>query len=106
MPYPAVRHTRPTAWAMSPMRLPTTAAAMPASRASSAVAISRRSSGRARPTVKLTAESPTQPSRIAPQSRLTRSPSRRRYPSGMPCTIASLTEAQMTAGKGMGAQEG
>lgn len=77
-PYPAARPTVPTAWAMSPILLPGTAAAIPAASAASAVSISRRSAGRARPTVKLTAASPTQPPSFAPQSMLTRSPSRSR----------------------------
>lgn len=94
------------AWAMSPIRLPATAAAIPAARASFAVAMSRVSSGRASPTVKLIAESPAQPSRRAPASTLTRSPSRSGSADGMPCTTASLTETQMTAGNGVGAKCG
>lgn len=56
--------------------------------------------------MKLMAASPVQPSSSAPQSMLTRSPSRRRYSVGMPWTMASLTEVQITAGKGVGAKEG
>lgn len=78
MPYPAARHTVPIAWAMSPMRLPTTAAPMPAARARSAVSTSRTSSARGVPTMKLTAESPAQPPSSAPKSTETRSPSRSR----------------------------
>lgn len=77
-PYPAARHTVPTACAMSPIRLPTTAASMPAARARSAVSTSRTSATRGSPTMKLIAESPTQPSSSAPKSMETRSPSRNR----------------------------
>ena len=91
---------------MSPIRAPATAAAMPAASAFSAVSMSSRSASSAWPTVKLTAASPVQPSSSAPKSMLTRSPSRSRYLSGMPCTITSLTEAQITAGNGVGANDG
>jgi hypothetical protein len=48
----------------------------------------------------VTAASPCQPSRIAPQSTEIRSPSARIWvAAGMPCTICSFTEAQIDAGK-------
>ncbi|KOT43667.1 hypothetical protein ADK41_05830 [Streptomyces caelestis] len=75
---PPARHTVPIACAMSPMRLPTTAASMPAASARSAVPIGVTSAGRGAPTVKLIAESPAQPPSWAPQSIETRSPSRSR----------------------------
>ncbi len=50
-PYPASRHAVPMAKAMSPIRLPTVAAAMPASSGADAVSGSRTSSGIGRPTV-------------------------------------------------------
>ena len=56
--------------------------------------------------MKLIAASPHQPRRKAPQSTLTRSPSPRRVPSGMPWTTASLTLAQITHGKGVVAHDG
>ena len=68
----------PIACVTSPMRLPTTAAPMPAASARSAVSISVTSAGRGVPTVKLIAESPAQPFSWAPQSMETRSPSRSR----------------------------
>lgn len=91
---------------MSPSRPPATAAAIPASIARCVAAISAVSSGRGVPTVKLIAASPVQSSSSAPKSRDTRSPSRSRYAVGMPCTIASLTEVQRTAGKGVEANDG
>ena len=48
------------------------------------------------PTKRLTAESEWNPSKIAPKSRESRSPSRRtRSFEGIPCTISSFTEAQI-----------
>src|SRR6185312_10958043 len=60
--------TAPIAAETSPRRPPGTAAAMPAARASSAVAIRAWSSSRPPPTVSEIAESPTHPSRPAPAS--------------------------------------
>ena len=91
---------------MSPIRAPGTAAAIPARRAASVVAISRASAGSAGPMVKEIAASAAHPSSTAPQSTLSRSPSVSRWRSGMPCSAASLTEAQMTAGNGTGAKAG
>jgi hypothetical protein len=51
------------------------------------------------PTGIVTAASPCQPSRIAPQSTEIRSPSASTCPAlGMPCTICSFTDAQIDAG--------
>ena len=52
------------------------------------------------------AASPAQPSSTAPQSTLSRSPSASWYRVGMPCSAASLTEVQITAGNGTGAKPG
>ena len=46
------------------------------------------------------AASPCQPSMIAPQSIERMSPSSRTVPSGMPWTMTSFGEAQITAGNG------
>ena len=78
---------------------PTRTAAMPCHMASSQTRISSSSSSEARPDATVTAASPCQPSTIAPQSMETMSPSRRTLGPGMPCTISSLTEAQIVAGK-------
>ena len=60
----------------------------------------RRAAGETSPTATVTAASPCQPSTIAPKSIEIRSPSRSTSArDGMPCTIRSLTEEQMTAGK-------
>ena len=91
---------------MSPIRAPGTAAAMPARRAASVAAISLASAGRGGPMVNEIAASAAQPSSTAPQSTLSRSPSASRYRSGMPCSAASLTEVQMTAGNGTEAKDG
>jgi methionyl aminopeptidase len=72
---PAARALSPMAWLMSPIRLPATDCSMAAARARSVAAISARSASRARPTIRLTAESATQPSTEAAKSRLSRSPS-------------------------------
>lgn len=75
--YPSPCATAATAAEMSPMRLPTEAESIAAARARSVVSMSRRSSSRADPTTKDTAESATQPSTATAKSRVTRSPSRR-----------------------------
>ena len=81
-------------------RLPGSIAAMPASRDSRVASLSAASSAPSSPTPKVTAESPCQPSTMAPQSMDTRSPSMRiSVAVGMPCTTRSLTDAQMVAGK-------
>ena len=49
--------------------------------------------------MKETAESPCQPSIIAPQSIDTMSPSSITRGPGMPCTTSSLIDTQLTAGK-------
>jgi hypothetical protein len=56
--------------------------------------------------MKVTAASPTQPSSTAPKSIETTSPSSSGASVGMPWTITSLTDAQMTAGNGVGAKCG
>jgi hypothetical protein len=91
---------------MSPIRLPGTAAAMPALSAARAVSISLVSSGLGSPMLNEIAASPVQPSSVAPQSTLSRSPSASLRSSGMPCSASSLSEAQMTAGNGTGAKAG
>ncbi len=105
MPYSALsRSAAPaiadwTANEMSESRPPGRAAAIPASRAASHAAESARSTSDTAPTGIVTAASPCQPSRIAPQSTEIRSPSAStRAAEGMPCTICSLTEAQIDAG--------
>ena len=67
---------------------------------SSVTRISSRTSSGTSPTATVTAASPCQPSRIAPQSIEMMSPSPSTRPPGMPCTISSLTEAQMEPGNG------
>ena len=84
---------------MSDSRPPGSAAAMPAASAASQAADSARSAADTAPTAMVTAASPCQPSRIAPQSTEIRSPSASTASAaGMPCTICSLTEAQIDAG--------
>lgn len=73
---------------------------MPRHMASSVTRISSVSFGSTSPTGTVMAESPCQPSRIAPQSMEMMSPSRSlRRSVGMPWTTSSFTEAQMVAGK-------
>jgi hypothetical protein len=73
---------------------------MPACNAFSVAADRARSAGEPVPTARVTAASPCHPSTIAPQSTEMRSPSARTWAAdGMPCTICSLTEAQIDAGK-------
>ncbi len=81
-------------------RLPGTIAAIPASIDSRVASDSASSAGISAPTPKVNAESPCQPSRIAPQSMDTRSPAASTSAAdGMPCTTRSLTDEQMLAGK-------
>ncbi|SLJ82623.1 Uncharacterised protein [Mycobacteroides abscessus subsp. abscessus] len=62
--------------------------------------LSSRSASMIEPTPKVQAESPCQPSRMAPQSMDTRSPSARISSAlGMPCTTRSFTDEQMEPGK-------
>ena len=72
---------------------------MPAYMAARQAADSDSSAGRGVPTATVTAASPCQPSRIAPQSIEIRSPSASTVVGdGMPCTTCSLTDAQIDAG--------
>jgi hypothetical protein len=81
-------------------RLPGTIAAIPASIASRVACESASSTGISAPTPKVTAESPCQSSRIAPQSIDTRSPAASfSLAAGMPCTTRSFTDEQILAGK-------
>ena len=75
-------------------------AAMPAANEASVTSMSRASSGSISPTPAVNAASPCQPSTIAPQSIETMSPSSSRWGPGMPCTITSFGDAQITAGNG------
>ena len=52
------------------------------------------------PTATVMAESPCQPSTMAPQSMETTSPSASTRSPGMPCTTSSLTDAQIVPGNG------
>jgi hypothetical protein len=84
---------------MSESRPSGSAAAMPAESAASQAAESRRSASATSPTGIVIAASPCQPSSTAPQSTEIRSPSAStRAAAGMPCTICSLTDAQIDAG--------
>jgi len=74
---------------------------MPAASAASVISISRWSCGLGPPTGNEIAASAVQPSSTAPQSTLSRSPSLSWYLPGMPCSTASFTDVQMTAGKGV-----
>ena len=78
VPYPPDRPTWPIAAEMSPSLAPGRAAPIPAARAASVVAISSASPSAGVPTENEMAASPTQPSRVAPASTLSRSPSRSR----------------------------
>ena len=74
---------------------------MAASSASSVTRTSLSASGEGgwSPTITVTAESPWKPSQMAPQSSDSTSPAfSTRVFDGMPCTISSLTDAQMVAG--------
>jgi hypothetical protein len=79
---------------------PGSAAAKPAHIDSSHTRISSAYGGSTSPTPTVIAESPCQPSTIAPQSMDNTSPSRSTLSRrGMPCTTSSFTEVQMCAGK-------
>ena len=81
---------------MSVSRPPAIAAASPAHSACSVTSMSCWYSGRIAPTARVIAESPCQPSKIAPQSSEMMSPSRSlRLRDGIPCTTSSLIEAQI-----------
>src|SRR5690606_25324198 len=74
---------------------------MPTSSALRVTSIKRAASSVTFPTGIVMAESPYQPSTTTPKSMLQTSPSRRtRLRDGMPWTISSLTEMQITPGKG------
>ncbi len=73
---------------------------MPAHMAFRVASLSAAASGESSPIPKVMAESPCQPSFETPKSTLTRSPSARTRSPGMPCTIVSFTEMQVTAGNG------
>ena len=62
--------------------------------------MSRASSGSISPTPAVKAASPCQPSTIAPQSIETMSPSSSRTGPGIPCTMTSFGEAQITPENG------
>ncbi len=100
MPYlPASRTEVSTACEMSVSRPPTRAAARPAHIEASHACDSATASGETSPTNTVIAESPCQPSTIAPKSIEMVSPSVSFSPTvGIPCTTRSFTEAQMTAG--------
>ncbi len=73
---------------------------MPAHIAASVAADRARSVSATLPMASVTAESPCQPSRIAPQSTEMMSPSARTCVfAGIPWTICSFTDAQIDAGK-------
>src|SRR2546430_2581783 len=83
-----------------PVRSARAPAAIPAHMASSATVIIRSTFGSIWPTPTVTAASPCQPSRIAPQSMEITSPSRSTWvDAGIACTICSLTLEQIVAGK-------
>ena len=75
-------------------------ASIPATRDASVTSMRRWASGSICPTPAVKAASPCQPSMMAPQSMEMMSPSSSRYGPGMPCTITSFGEAQITPGKG------
>ena len=74
--------------------------AMPAASDASVTSISRAASRLISPTPTVKAASPCQPSMMAPQSIEMMSPSSSRRGPGMPWTITSLGEAQITPGNG------
>ncbi len=84
---------------MSLSRRPAAACAMPAHIDASQASSMAWSAGSISPTPTDSAESPCQPSRIAPQSMEITSPTRSTCSSlGMPCTTCSFTDVQMLAG--------
>jgi hypothetical protein len=100
MPYgPAARTEASTACETSVSRLPARTWARPCQSAVSQTSSSRARSGLISPTPTVMAASPCQPSTIAPQSIEMMSPSPRMVSGpGMPCTMTSLGEVQITAG--------
>ena len=85
---------------MSDSRAPARAAARPCQSARSQSAISLASSAGMAPTPTVSAASACHPSTLAPQSMETTSPSRStRDALGIPCTISSLMQVQIVAGK-------
>ena len=95
---PAPSATVCTAWPMSESRLPLRTCSMPAHRLSSVTVSSLRASSEISPTGMVRAASPCQPSMMAPQSMEMMSPSTSRYGPGMPWTMTSFGEVQITAG--------
>ena len=73
---------------------------MPAASDCSVTSMSRAASGSICPTPAVKAASPCQPSTMAPQSIEMMSPSWSTYGPGMPCTITSFGDAQITPGNG------
>ncbi len=107
MPKRAPRATDSIALPTSPIRAPGTAAAMPAASAASAVSIRVWSRGlRGSPTTMENAASAHHPSTCTARSTDRMSPWASGTPLGMPCTMASLTLMQVTAGYGVGANCG
>ena len=109
MPWPVYSFTteRPaasaTSWTAAPMsesRPPGCIASIPAARDASVTSMRRCASGSISPTPAVNAASPCQPSTIAPQSMEMRSPSSSRYEPGMPWTMTSFGDVQITAGNG------
>src|SRR3989304_6699899 len=86
----------------SPGRQPAFLAETPAHNPARAPSSSRQASGATSPTGTVTAESPTKPSTIAPQSMLTMSPAFSLRSPGIPWTSSSLTLTVVTAGYGGG----
>ncbi len=88
-----------TACEISPSRPPACAWASPRHSATSQAFSSWVCSAEMVPTPTVRAASPCQPRTMAPQSIEMMSPSRRiRRGLGMPCTISSFTDVQITAG--------
>ena len=87
-----------TAAPMSDTRAPAFTAATARSSAVFVTSSSRSASGVMRPTGTVTAESPKNPSSLAPMSIETMSPSVSGRSFGMPCTTCSFTDAQIVAG--------
>ncbi len=101
MPYPRGRTWCSTAAEISVSLLPSCAAARPCHSDCSHTSIRSRNCWGTVPTGTVIAESPCQPSTIAPQSMEMMSPSRSARPRrGIPWTTSSLMDAQIDAGKG------
>ena len=85
---------------MSESRRPARISAIAFSSDSRVTSTSRRRSGDTSPTVTVSAESPCNPSSDTPKSMLTTSQAWMVRGPGIPCTISSFTEMQITAGYG------